>query len=337
MLEACDESAADGPFNDFGRDFRRHLGDSIFNFLTELHRQEQKFNRGRKTPFEWISPKRCRCWVRANATNGPDDCPVFALALQVRLDEDSAVEEGENKFRYRNLLRVGGKEGKDFTIGMKPFPRQLEAQQNGNAERTKRQEERGKSNSAKNKPHTRMPVSVGAFRDFDVEVYMNNPHLSFLLSRISAYRFSFMQRPGVLGQDVMADVLHKNPCLPWFVVPLMAPDAEEWKADDRTVAEQEAKKENAKRSDPPLQRRLVGYLTFDNGHYKPNEDEPLNETITGGGQEGQAARRDQDVERPEDWIAFQNSLLDEMDLFAAALVMKPCLRSLVPERTFPTD
>jgi hypothetical protein len=203
----------------------------------------------------------------------------------------------------------------------------VDGSENDAAAQEQAQRKKEKAHRMANKPHTSMKASIGSNKNFDVEVYFDNPHLSFLLSRISAYRFSFMQRPGVLGPDVMADVLHKNPSLPWFVVPLMVPDANEWKADVQPP-------DSTEEDNPPLQRRLVGYLTFDNGYYPREEEE-----ISGNGAAPQKpeGERDFELERPEEWISFQNSLLDEMDLFSAALVTNPCLSGLTPAKAPSKD
>jgi hypothetical protein len=145
-------------------------------------------------------------------------------------------------------------------------------------------------------------VQVRGFEPNLSLIFADNPHLSFLLSRITAYRFSFQQRPYVVGPDVMASVLQKNPELPWFVAPIIVPSSDEWREEEAPV------------KITPIVERLAGYLTLDNGRcnrgeVKSAEGEPPPLT--------------------EKWSEFQNELLHEFELFSTCLAQRACFSELL--------
>jgi hypothetical protein len=155
-------------------------------------------------------------------------------------------------------------------------------------------------------------------------VFKHNPHMSFLLSRISVYPYAFQQMPRVIGNDIMAEVLDKNPDLPWLVAPLIIFREEQWRDPDKAESDDtRAQYPRAVNSE----ESLAGYLTFDNGpgYRKWKEAERAAAQAERMGESTRSER----IEIGDDWAKFQNDMLHEMTLFAACLAQQPCLRKLV--------
>jgi hypothetical protein len=105
----------------------------------------------------------------------------------------------------------------------------------------------------------------------------------------------------------MSDVLDKDPALPWFVCPLIVNQASDWSEsfspDSTTLSD----------------LRLAGYLTVDRGSHKADKAKAA-----------EARPRSKEfVEVLDEWAAFQNDLIHQMDLFAACLAQRDCFRSLL--------
>jgi hypothetical protein len=140
--------------------------------------------------------------------------------------------------------------------------------------------------------------------EFDASLYENNPHQSSLLSRVSADRFARLQRPDVVGEDLLASVLQKKRDAPWYIVPVLSPDSAEWS---------ECAESNDKESE---ERRLIAYLSFDDG---PN-DEMISVTDNS---------RDVEGELDDNWSAFEADVLHKLDLFAACLAERKGMREMM--------
>ena len=141
-------------------------------------------------------------------------------------------------------------------------------------------------------------------------IFDDNPHLSFLLSRVSAYPYAFQQRPRVIGRDVMSEVLEKDPSLPWLVSPLIVNSASDWS-------------DTGSSSSPAISDdRLAGYLTFDNGWHDINKPSVADNL---GGQP--------EVEASDQWVGFQNDLIHQAALFGSCLAQNECFKSLVFNRS----
>jgi hypothetical protein len=273
--------------NDLGVHFRSAVGNPVRDFLSVLKQHEKEFPSRSTKPAEWISPLRCRCWVRAQP--GASGKPRFVLALQISLGADDPD---------RNLRpRTPGSQ-EYHGIAMEPLTRPgIDARIRTDLRRAER--------IAANPAHPYQDdVCVQGFEKFSALVFDDNVHFSFLLSRVSAYRFSFQQRPGIHGEDVMAAPLEKDPDLPWYVAPLIVPDLYEWNEDAAAGPTR------------PIQDRLAGYLTFDSGRW--NREQTL--------------RREEQpkIVLTQEWAELQNNMLHEIELFSACLVQHECFKKVLP-------
>jgi hypothetical protein len=347
-IEDLDRS--DDSLDAAGRCYRRQIGPAVLGFLRLLGRQESAFReRNSDRPTDWISPLRCRCWVRARPSAAKESSPkagartvdnskmqqspgsdrendpIFTLAFELNIGE-GGHQIWRNRFprsvgmarasEQRDPLNV---KAQDPTIGimMKPLPRlsSLDAAASMNRPRprdivlspTARPEKIIYWAPASGKPATlecqQTPESL-------FEVFENNLHLSFLLSRISVYPYAFRQMPRVIGTDIMVEALDKNPDLPWFVAPLIVGRQDRWEDDGANDCPQEVDSE----------KNLAGYLTFDDGPGYSKWKDALKE------ESSQTVGR---VEMKDDWVKVQNDMLHQITLFAACLAQQPCLRNLV--------
>jgi len=162
--EALPALEQDAPLNGVGRFYFQEIGSALTSFLRLLNRRDEEFSRNmnewygnRPKPTLWISPRRCRCWIRCGTNT--DGSPRFLLALQV------AIDGGCN---YKNQVKR-----QRFGVVMQPFRRVIG-----------REAQRGQRISPKKQPieketlHVRIKNDVHTIRSM---VFDNNPHLSFLL------------------------------------------------------------------------------------------------------------------------------------------------------------
>ncbi len=281
-----------GYLNPLGLNYQSAIGPAIREFLKILNEHETRFQPDEPRPTLWVSPRRCRVWIRAcDASNGK---PRFALALQISLAPD---DPDKNTFQRKPQER------KRFGLAMEPLQRPFPgARHDGSASHG----EFADQNNGPTPPPRVGSVKVKGSGEFLSLIYDNNPHFSFLLSRISAYRFAFQQRPGPLGPDVMAEVLDKDRKLPWFVAPLIVNTPDEWRVDSPVPVKS-------------IQTRLAGYLTFDNGPAKQNN-------------RGAAVEAKPNIPITERWASVQNELLHEMELFTSCLAQARCFEDLIEEK-----
>lgn len=287
--------------NEVGIHFHKAVGNTLSEFLAELNRQDWDFvQRMGETapeavkPTSWITPKRARCWIRIKSSE--DDEPRFLLALQVSLDPDDppkntySHESGTYGIAMQPFLRrEPGREKQARRI--KPEPQQIYSDLPGNARTAK--------------------VHINGFDPVESLIYDDNPHLSFLLSRISAYPFSFQQRPNIVGNDVMSEVLEKDPNLPWLVAPLIVGSEHRWR-ETGPPPEQDTGADAM----PVSEKCLAAYVTFDNGRYRKGEP-------------GAASDHPQIAGK---WADFRNDVLHQIALFGACLACNPAFSSLVSEQ-----
>jgi hypothetical protein len=286
----------------FGRYYRAEIGGAVAAFLQLLREREEEFAtkmatyRNSNRPTLWVSPRRCRCWVRTTAADGE---PRFVLALQVAID---GTPEFKNQVVHHSQ-HVG--------VAMQPFRRALESELE--MDRSAHSKEAGPPQDIL-KETVEIRVS-GKTYNMPSLVFDGNPYMSFLLSRVSAYPFAFLQKPGLFIRDIMSDVLDKDPALPWFVCPLIVNQASDWSEsfspDSTTLSD----------------LRLAGYLTFDRGSHQGDKSKAT-----------EARPRGKEfIEVQDEWAAFQNDLIHQMDLFAACLAQRDCFRSLLPSSASGTE
>ena len=257
-----------------------HLREEIFPLLRGclrvLSNEENKFREKAghaSPPKEWICPTRSRLWLRLDDSD-TDVSPRFLLIVEVSLNDAEKP--------YRTHF-----EGEDFPegalIASETYPRFTTTE--GWADETK---------PPKTRPEPiKIRKWIGPERE-EAMLYRNNPHQSFLMSRVRADRFARVQRPNLLGVDILAKVLRKGESRPWFVAPIYRAEASEWSQDEF------AGKRNIENLD---EQRVLGYLTV---------DEEVPETPS----------RDAGPAAPlmdEGWSAFQNTILSSLDLFSACL------------------
>ena len=189
-----------------GAKWQATLSRLLKNFLKLLDEEERRFAKQAKQsrlPKDWISPRRCRCWVKSNGL-ASEETPRFMLALEVSLGDDPD----------RNLYDVEGFP-EPVAIASEPFPR------------------------FEGPCPPPEPVEVRMLEcesSSQALLYRGNPHQRFLLSRIRADRFARLQRPKVLGPDILATVLGKGVDRPWYIAPVVLGDRLEWVQDFRQVA-----------------------------------------------------------------------------------------------------
>jgi hypothetical protein len=289
------ETAAD--LNHIGKAFRDLIGAAVLAFLRSLCEQESKFSatmRGRSRPTYWVSPKRCRCWILGKPS--PRGKPRFVLALQVDISKGSDIPIWKNVY-------CKDEQSEPLGIAMQPFTQP----QSGNSPEGKRNNRvQIETLLTEESIETIEVADLGEFRSL---VFDDNPHLSFLLSRICTYPFAFSQRPWVLGHDIMHKVLDKNPLLPWFVGPLIVANKNQWREKTKQAGDVVGHNTNLYG-----EKSLAGYLTFDNGpdeRSAPRPDIKLPVEVTG------------------DWAKFQNDLLHQIALFGACLAQRECFRDLL--------
>ncbi len=264
--------------DELGAEWRRAIGPSLRGLLNVLDEQNQRYlaEIGVPIPENWICPKRCRCWIKVH-DKAAGKTPRYLLALQVSLDDESD----------RNLFQITEVKP-PVAIASEPYPKFEENSQPAKTSRARPRPEQIKASIKETGPISE-PL-----------LYRENPHQSFLLSRIRADRFARVQRPVVLGEDILAAVLKKRSDRPWYVAPVYLADPHEWSQDSfqsRTEA----------RTRTP-EDRLVAYLTFDEGEGKAscdadasNEPDPSRSGLTGR------------------WAMAQKTILHTLDFFSACL------------------
>lgn len=279
--------------NEIGRYYLAEVGSAMAAFLNLLREREKQFAEKMAAwyaysprPTLWVAPRRCRCWIRCGkAANGK---PRFLLALQVAIDGTAP---------YKNLITLRGQR---LGVTMQPF----RSAPGNHARRSQPAPEA--ADGARPTPRDVVQVTVdGHLHQVRSLIFDDNPHLSFLLSRVSAYPFAFQQKPRVMGRDIMSEVLEKDPSLPWFVSPLIVNHAEDWSDSAPASASRIA------------DQRLAGYLTFDNGCHDIRKPWAV------------PAAQSPEIEVSDQWAAFQNDLIHQTDVFAACLAQRPCFQSLL--------
>ena len=261
-----------------GTEWRCAIGPLLRDLLNVLDEQNQRYLAEivGSIPENWICPKRCRCWVKVH-DRAAGKTPRYLLALQVSLEDESD----------RNLFQIT--EGTPpVAIASEPYPKFEENSQPAKTSRARPRPERIKAFVTETGPISE-PL-----------LYRENPHQSFLLSRIRADRFARVQRPVVLGEDILASVLKKRPDRPWYVAPVYLADPHEWSQDS-------FEKQKEVRTRTP-EDRLVAYLTFDEGAGKAScdadgnsESDPSRSGLTGR------------------WAMAQKTILHTLDFFSACL------------------
>lgn len=341
--------------NDVGIHYREQVGAAVLEFLTAIGEQEREFRalmraKHCEPPEDWVSPTRCRCWIRSKAvtkksrgsSTSPDMKPTFALAFQLTLrTEPSSGSEKEQpatvQQMWKNRFSVKSKTGRKKTwIAMQP----LESSLQGDLEKgDPSADDPRKGDQGKNIDESPMQAGQRLSRagkiqingldgigtgpkpaEIDVEILDGDPHLSFLLSRIGAYPYAFQQKPQLIGPDVMAEILNKDPSLPWYVAPMIVGWKDQWKDDG--AAEEAA---GGKNLEYEVEGHFVGYLNFDS---EPQVAARIREQAKEQRAKGKQPRS---LEMKEDWAKFQNDLLHQMALFGACLAHHPCLQQLVVE------
>jgi hypothetical protein len=298
----CDEY-----LDTLGRRWQAELSELIWGILDVLQKEEEKFRRGLSVryqdgepPKSWISPRRCRCWVRMK-TVGDLHPPRFIAALQV---SHSAEHPDKNLFEIRN---VRPDVPEKVAVCSEPSPRFV------NSVPLERNPRAGKARIAgRTLPRPeRIRFNV---RGVESEAYLfkENPHQSFLLSRIRADRFSRVQRPNVLGPDILADVLGKDRKRPWFIAPVVLGNESEWVQSEICPSTESHVLQTAVLSQ---EQRLVAYLTVDDGppFAEPDMDEFSEERLG------------------DEWASFQEDILHILDVFTACLAEHEGFRQLISE------
>jgi hypothetical protein len=298
--------------NEFGAEVWRHIGEPVHKFLNLVHAQEDAFRAKHKAdgmPDYWVHPLRCRCWVRARPLGEDhDSLPPFVLGFETT----TIACEGINKlsYNYSPPERAGAKTAQKIAeemqeergVAMRPFPRPIQsdgkaARQEGTGSGALAAE--GDEESTHENPALKDIRAYGREdHPIPVRLFNNNPHLSFLLSRARTRPFAFVQRPRVLGRDVMARILNKDESSAWFVAPIVVAKEGDWLA--------RSSKEGI------FEDRLVAFLTFDQPKSHPLERKEGNSAATS-----------------ESWTGFQNDLLHELDLFTSGISQREYFQELL--------
>jgi hypothetical protein len=304
--------------NAVGRYYRDTIGPKLFDFLTLVKEYDSRFSeamwkRGERQPTDWVSPTRCRCWVRTERLSGKreDEQPIFILAFQLELSTDETNRATQN---WKNVYMLPNGKG-HAGIATRPFASPQTNSVRGVEKLKQPMACAAKSTNEKThgEPTNVRKVSINCFdgRDWKVEevdaaIFSDDRHLSFLLSHISTYPYSFQQRPRTIGFDMMAEILEKDTNLPWFVAPLIVGSETQWQEEGRPQAKGASSHVNL-----DAEKQLVGYLTFDR---KIQPDPGL---------------KPDRIEIKDNWARFQNDLLHQMALFGACLAHQKCFENLV--------
>jgi len=297
---SCDAELSEPLLDKVGQFYRSAVGGAMVSFTELLREREEQFSRKMADwykncprPTFWIAPRRCRCWIRCG--DAPNGKPRFLLALQAQIDRTPT---------FRNLVTPSTPDIREpIGVTMQPFRRIPKGEHRG--------AHRGAAGdaTAQRKEFIEVNLEGGMYRAESL-IFDDNPHLSFLLSRVSAYPYAFQQRPRVIGRDVMSEVLEKDPSLPWLVSPLIVNSASDWS-------------DTGSSSSPAISDdRLAGYLTFDNGWHDINK--PSVADLLDGQPE---------VEASDQWVGFQNDLIHQAALFGSCLAQNECFKSLVFNRS----
>jgi hypothetical protein len=277
--------------DDVGRLWQAELSTLIRSFLALLDRDERRFMADHgfdERPQSWISSKRCRCWVRV-AKEDQADPPCFLLALQVSLS---------NEDPDRNLFLTPGCRS-ESPIASSPYPR---VDYSKLFRETSAQQARRKARPVAPPREVKLVLNTS---EFNAQLFEDNPHQSSLLSRIGVDRFSRIQRPQEVGKDILSAVLRKDPSRPWLIAPVVS------------SAESEGSDANANHMAHLHERRVIAYLTFDDGPIVNQERDSRCDL-------------DDDEDKPEEaWSALETDILHKLDLLAGCIFERRGVRELI--------
>ncbi len=203
-----DEKTTADELNWLGQKCSQEFGHRLRRLLEGISARYGKHRR------KFVVPRRCRCWLRT--FTGPKTEPRFVLGLEVSLQSPSD----------RNVYADGT--GLKHGIATKPelLHPPAQSRQKASADSAPSVEEVFLGCSEKLQTDLQ-PVTVRQF--------VNDAHLSFLLSRVRADRFSKLQP---VADDAMEKILNKRPGKPWYVTPIVLPSSDDWR-DSRSEGTEE--------------------------------------------------------------------------------------------------
>jgi hypothetical protein len=179
---------------------------SLIRGLLMLFRDQERLRFRDGNPKGWLSPRRCRCWIKIKS----EGHPRFVLVLQVAIDPHDPD---------RNLFSPVS-ENRGCVIVSEPYPLASDLVSSAVDE-----EDTTRDNTDWE------PISLyfdGAQLAAKTILVPRNWHQSLLLSRIKVDRFSRILRPTLLKEDILATILRKDKKKPWFSSPIISVEESEW-------------------------------------------------------------------------------------------------------------